>query len=481
MTPDRAALLDRIDSFDIDGSDPVALPFTARLARENGWSRPYAKRVVREYKRYVFLAATSNEPACPSEDVDAAWHLHLTYTRSYWKRFCGEVLGRPLHHDPTKGGPAEADKHLRMYARTLAAYRDAFGHEPPADIWPPAATRFGDDLTHRVVNTARNWVIPKSPVKHVLRATAALVALGVFVPGCEGGRWNPFNLVGTEFLGFLIPMMIAAACVGRVMRSSMLKPAPDPSDDQLNLTWEQTAFLAGGYPRLTTAAIARLVERGVLRIEGDKLEVGGPTPEEAFTPVEEAVMLSAPISKTNLKPVQNAVEARFSETAAQMESEGFILSSGRQTSIGSAALMPMALVILGLAVPRLAMGVVNNKPVGFLIFAMFAGGILGSVFVLAGSLRLSSRGQNLLAAHQSRHAGLKTGAATDAALAVALFGTAALAGSAVADLQNWYPRRTDASSGGCGSGCGTSGGGCNGGGGGGGCGGGCGGCGGGGD
>ena len=82
---------------------------------------------------------TVGRHVCPSEDVDQAWHLHLTYTRSYWKRFCGDVLGRPLHHDPTRGGPAEARKHLAMYDRTLAAYREAFGHEPPPDIWSPAA------------------------------------------------------------------------------------------------------------------------------------------------------------------------------------------------------------------------------------------------------------------------------------------------------------------------------------------------------
>src|SRR5438067_11295839 len=111
MTAERAGLLARILAFDIDGGE-VALPFAARLARENGWPRPYAERVVEEYKRFVFLAVTSGIIVCPAEDVDAAWHLHLTYTRSYWKRFCGEVLGRPLHHDPTKGGPDEGAKHL---------------------------------------------------------------------------------------------------------------------------------------------------------------------------------------------------------------------------------------------------------------------------------------------------------------------------------------------------------------------------------
>ena len=74
---------------DVGEEEEVVLERVARLARENGWSRPYAERVVAEYKRYVFLAMTSDEPVCPSEDVDAAWPLHLTYTRSSWMRFCG--------------------------------------------------------------------------------------------------------------------------------------------------------------------------------------------------------------------------------------------------------------------------------------------------------------------------------------------------------------------------------------------------------
>src|SRR3954462_14964823 len=133
MTPDRADLLARIRAFDIDGGD-AALPFAARLARANGWCPPHADRVVEEYKRFVFLAVTGTSPVCPSEDVDAAWHLHLTYSRSYWQRFCAEGLGRPLHHDPTRGGPAEGAKHLAMYAETLTAYRDEFGRAAPADV-----------------------------------------------------------------------------------------------------------------------------------------------------------------------------------------------------------------------------------------------------------------------------------------------------------------------------------------------------------
>src|ERR1700722_6006350 len=218
MSPEHTGLWKRIQEFEIDGPAPPALSFATRLARENGWSRRYAMRIVDEYKRYMLLAAVSAEPVCPSEDVDAAWHMHLTYTRSYWKRFCGDVLGTPIHHDPTRGGPAEAGKHLMMYERTLATYRLTFGEEPPADIWPPAEQRFDEDLKHRVVTLANNWINPTAPIKRVLAITVAGVTVAPLIPGCNGNL-NPFDLVGADFLAFLIPMMIAAICLARVIRS----------------------------------------------------------------------------------------------------------------------------------------------------------------------------------------------------------------------------------------------------------------------
>ena len=70
-------------------------PFCARLANENGWSRGFARRVIEEYERYLLLCVSSNVPACSSEHVDQAWHLHLTYTRSCWKQLCA-----PAHQPP---------------------------------------------------------------------------------------------------------------------------------------------------------------------------------------------------------------------------------------------------------------------------------------------------------------------------------------------------------------------------------------------
>jgi hypothetical protein len=327
MTPDAQDLLQKIEAFDIDGG-PCDLPFAARLAREHGWSRTHADRVIREYKRYVFLAMRSDSPVCPSEDVDAAWHLHLTYTKSYWKRFCGEVLGGPLHHNPTRGGASEGAKHLRMYDDTLAAYRTAFSEEPPTDIWPPAEQRFGADTRQRIVNTSRNWVIPKQPVKRVLQVAAAFLLAAVLLPGCNGGL-NPFALRGTDYFFFLIPMMIGAVCIGRVIRSAMHSPGPRPEDDGESFTWEDAAFLSGGYPRLTTAAIARLAEDGVVKIVEDRLEAGS-TPGANRTPIEDVVIHRLPVKKTDLKALQDAVESRFGRRAQELENEGFSLTPAQR-------------------------------------------------------------------------------------------------------------------------------------------------------
>ena len=103
MSDSLPELLERIESFRFDPPG-CSLTFADRLARENGWSSGHADRVIREYLRFCVLAVHCDHPVTPSVDVDQAWHLHLTYTRSYWDHFCKTVLQQPLHHDPTTGG-----------------------------------------------------------------------------------------------------------------------------------------------------------------------------------------------------------------------------------------------------------------------------------------------------------------------------------------------------------------------------------------
>lgn len=131
----------RIQSFELEKADS-ALPFSARLARENSWTPDFSRRVCDEYKKFIYLACISSDFVTPSAEVDQAWHLHLAYTRSYWQDFCRDTLRRDLHHTPTDGGPEEDEKFRAAYSRTLELYKNEFGEIPPADIWPPIEQRF---------------------------------------------------------------------------------------------------------------------------------------------------------------------------------------------------------------------------------------------------------------------------------------------------------------------------------------------------
>src|SRR5688572_8564811 len=160
MDADVARLWRKLLDFSLD-TPGAADPFSARLARENGWPTTYARRVIHEYKRFVLLAVASGHAVSPSDAVDQAWHLHLTYTRSYWQALCAGLLGRPLHHVPSDGTATDREKHRNDYTNTLASYERLFAERAPRDIWPPLARRFEKDNASRRVLCARHWIIAK--------------------------------------------------------------------------------------------------------------------------------------------------------------------------------------------------------------------------------------------------------------------------------------------------------------------------------
>ncbi len=199
-------LADRISGyrFDLEGT---SLTFERKLARENGWSAAYTRQVVDEYRKFMFLAVVAGHQVAPSDQVDQVWHMHLGYTRSYFGEWSERVLGTTVHHGPSRGGRAENRKHLDMYEATLSSYRKHFGHEPPADVWPPASTRFGDDLAFRRVNVRRNWVIPKPTAFGV-----GSIAGGLAVPIVIAAGGSSILGAGIAF-GWIVVLIILGMCI----------------------------------------------------------------------------------------------------------------------------------------------------------------------------------------------------------------------------------------------------------------------------
>lgn len=111
------------------------LPFGAKyLEYKYKWSTEFALGAINEYRRFAFMALTSATEITPSYFVDEVWHVHILHTKDYsrFARSCGGFL----HHNP--GMPSEEGERFRaQYAQTLEVYRNTFGEEPSAEIWPP--------------------------------------------------------------------------------------------------------------------------------------------------------------------------------------------------------------------------------------------------------------------------------------------------------------------------------------------------------
>lgn len=179
MSPPRDELWQRIADHHI-GPPDASLSFAARLARENRWSLAHAEAVIGEYKRFCYLAMTTGHEVTPSDAVDQAWHLHLTYSCDYWQVFCPQVLRADLHHRPTSGGPVERARYYRQYAETLAVYEAVFGAPPPPTIWPSAWRRFSIDPQGVRVNFCDGIFLS--------RRVALALGLLAFVGGWLAGR-----------------------------------------------------------------------------------------------------------------------------------------------------------------------------------------------------------------------------------------------------------------------------------------------------
>lgn len=158
------ALWQRIEAFKLD-EDGAQQPFTKKLLQENKWSPEFAERAIKEYKKFIYLCTIFPYGASPSPIVDQVWHLHLTYTKSYWFDFCQNILQVNIHHNPSTGGIDEINKHREWYRQTCSDYEKVFGTKPPDDIWG----------TPKPIIEPRESLF-KSPVKTLILICTAAVA-----------------------------------------------------------------------------------------------------------------------------------------------------------------------------------------------------------------------------------------------------------------------------------------------------------------
>ena len=177
----------------------------------------FTQRVIGGYRRFLYLAMVAGNPVTPSDEVDQVWHLHLCYTDSYWRELCGETLGRPLHHGPTKGGKKEGEKFANWYEKTLASYLTEFGKRAPVDVWPAAERRFGAAVHFQRINARENLIIPIAALRRI--GVAVLAVSLVAVTGCQLlGDGRVFRHGNNEFLTPFLVVLVIVVVISAAIR-----------------------------------------------------------------------------------------------------------------------------------------------------------------------------------------------------------------------------------------------------------------------
>jgi uncharacterized protein (TIGR04222 family) len=396
MSESLAELIERVENFEIDPG-PKEFTFAARLARENRWTPGFAERVIREYKRFCILAVHSGHPVTPSEQVDQAWHLHLTYTRSYWDRFCGSVLGRPLHHEPTAGGAAEGQKFEDWYTRTLASYERLFGERPPADIWPPPAKRFSRLNDWKWYNAGRYWLVPRpSAAFSLVVATLVLLSLcgclALVTTGPQAVQTRPpvnvfTQLPAASVFAMLVHAALTLACMAYVFRTTdQLKldsgeyspptETPEALESLAKLGVEEIAVLAGGARRLTILSLLRLQSLGCAEMGKPywylpRMVVAKPGCTEPTAGIDQTV-LGGLRANNDINSLVQSTKTHYQDAVQRLESAGLRYPSRiRSDSLLLAALLPLLLW------PVLSLGFLRNAacviPLMFSVIAAVVG------------------------------------------------------------------------------------------------------------
>lgn len=95
-----------------------------------GWTREYADKVEKTYKRFLHMTAVSSTPVVPTRIIDEFWHQHILDTEKYADD-CDKVFGTFVHHFPYFGMRGKEDaKNLRVaFEETCRLYKELFGED----------------------------------------------------------------------------------------------------------------------------------------------------------------------------------------------------------------------------------------------------------------------------------------------------------------------------------------------------------------
>lgn len=352
--PDDLLLWERIRNYQFDEDPTAPITFLDKLCKEQKWSKAYALLAIEEYKKFVFLCLVLPNGASPSHVVDQVWHLHLTYTKSYWQRFCKEVLLKDLHHHPSNGHVEEREGLKSKYFETLVAYHRYFEELPVLGFWPSG--HLNQEV--RALNRQSFWQL------------VLLVAVFIGFPWlCQS--YFCFLLTGPQFLVYYALLGgLAIYLLGR--HSKVSNPQykgliENYMTDRPSIF--QIAYHFYGKHHAVQAALLNLIDNGFLVVskKKKKMEVGARSGLETDHYLSTNPFVSSVMKYQVAKEIPyEKVEEKWFD-ASDFEHVGlYHLSAAPRLRLPSLTVK----VLLGLGAARFVQGLYYHRPVGYLLLEM---------------------------------------------------------------------------------------------------------------
>lgn len=238
---------------------------------------------------------------------------------------------------------------------------------------------------------------------------------------------NPLDMQGPEFLTLYIQLFVAALLYGwivpRLIRADGRQGAGVDADS--------LAYLTGSATRMVEAAAARLLAVNALVLDDGKRFLRGSASVAPAGGVERA-LLAAPTPAT-WDDLRRAAGPETDAMQRRLETGGLMIDSGDARRIGLIASLGY-LALLGLGTAKMLVGMARDKPVGFLSGLLVITVICTAIRYFAVDVRTRSALTAIKAARRQHERLRRAPTTSETGMAVALFGTAALAGSAFSDF-----------------------------------------------
>lgn len=252
---------------------------------------------------------------------------------------------------------------------------------------------------------------------------------------------------GLDFLSFYLGLMTLGVATALVARWILRWPAEAPWQELPALDRLQAGYLAGGKQRSADVAITSLLERRVL---------GFDVATRSFTILQELedgsrlerAILDAVRADGNVRRVRLLAAEATSSIRKTLEDVGLLMAGMRHLVMRVVPMAIMGLVLL-VGIWRVYVGIARGRPVLMLVVLCLLTATLMGFFALPSTR--SRWGSRMLKSLRERNVALRKPSITkvsrrpELAMAVALFGSTALAGTELAELQQPLSRSPEES------------------------------------